>query len=114
MSIQHHTRRRFDIASPLDRDEKVLVFVEHQWDQVVYDGGTHVEPTEGKVTSEGVILDSCVSRVLTEQGWEPFEPWAVLPLDRMPRISGMDIARNSHITKQLEEMVERLVAKWVN
>ena len=89
----HHERRSFRVVQPFDRDAHVMVLVEHHWD-----------------TDElGVMVrDSAFSQVLTEQGWERFNAYDVLPMDRMPCISGLDVSTDRNVDKTLKVFEERL------
>lgn len=93
---KHHMHRRFRVHEPADRDIVYLVMTQYEWDE-----------TDGFITGERQM-------VLTNNGWQEFEPWEAISMNDLPSIDGMDWWLDQRIeTKlnQFKQLIEGNIAQ---
>ena len=96
--MKQYTRRSFKTFHRPDTDQHLLIFMEHTWDEytIGIDGSTDIRNAK--------------SKVLTEIGWEEFNPadQEILFKKAIPYISGLDSQIQMRINNQFVDFENRM------
>lgn len=96
--MKSYTRRSFKTFSRPDTDQHIFIFIEHSWDEYMID------------ISGSPEIRNHVSRILTEDGWQEFNPvdQEILFKYNLPHITGMDSQIQLRINNQLVDFENRI------
>jgi hypothetical protein len=86
-------QRKFNTGQPFNQDRTVFHLTEYTWEQ----------NEQGEVRNQ-------VAKVLTEDGWYEFQPFEVIPTDRLPHINGLDMVRQSVVANKLKQFEQWITA----